>query len=97
MVYTEFLGEKQGLFKDFFFLYFDIEWHKVKIFQIRTWKGFTYCNTFPQEGTVPRVLQITENELCREHWNHEKTHFHDQQENLRTAVLSSFPLGKTLF
>ena len=56
-----------------------------------------YCNTFLQEGTVPRELQITENELCREHWNHEKTHFHDHQENLRTAVLSIFPLGKTLF
>ena len=56
-----------------------------------------YCNTFPQEGTVPRELQITENELCREHWNHEKTDFHDHQENLRTAVLSIFPLGKTLF
>ena len=31
---------------------------------------------------VPRVLQITENELCREHRNHiTKKHFHDHQEN----------------
>ena len=31
---------------------------------------------------VPRVLQITENELCREHRNHiKKNHFHDHQEN----------------
>ena len=27
----------------------------------------------PQEGTVPRVLQITEIDLCREHRNHKKT------------------------
>ena len=32
-------GGGQGLFYDFFSLYFDIEWHEVKIFQIRTWKG----------------------------------------------------------
>ena len=32
---------------------------------------------------VPRVLQITENELCREHRNHIKNkHFHDHQENV---------------
>ena len=31
---------------------------------------------------VPGVLQITENELCREHRNHiKKNHFHDHQEN----------------
>ena len=34
-------------------------------------------------GMVPRVLQITENELCREHRNHiKKKHFHDHQENV---------------
>ena len=59
--------------------------------------GFAYCNTFPQEGTVPWVPQITENKLCQEHWNNKKTHFHDNQENLRTAVLWFFPLRKTLF
>ena len=57
MVHTEFWGERsrtfQGLFKDFFSLSFDIEWHEVKTFQIHR---FAYCNTFPQEGTVPRVL-----------------------------------------
>ena len=32
---------------------------------------------------VPEVLQITENELCREHRNHiKKKHFHDHQENV---------------
>ena len=32
---------------------------------------------------VPGVLQITENELCREHRNHIKNkHFHDHQENV---------------
>ena len=59
--------------------------------------GFPYCTTFPQEGTVSRVLQITKNELCWEHWNHKKTHFHDNQENLCTAVLSIFPFCKTPF
>ena len=39
---------------------------------------------------------MMENELCREHWNHTKTHFPDYQENLRTAVLSICPLP-TLF
>ena len=29
---------------------------------------------------VPRVLQRMKNELCREHWNHKKTYFHDHQE-----------------
>ena len=57
MVHTEFWGERsrtfQGLFKDFFSLSFDIEWHEVKTFQIHR---FAYCNTFPQEGTVSRVL-----------------------------------------
>ena len=40
---------------------------------------------------------MMENELCREDWNHKKTHFPDYQENLRTAVLSICPLPKTLF
>ena len=30
--------------------------------------GFAYCNIFPQEGLVIRVIQILENELYREHW-----------------------------
>ena len=32
-----------------------------------------YCNTFHHYGTVHRVLQITKNELCRKHRNHQKT------------------------
>ena len=50
MVYTEFLflgGGEQGLFKDFFFLYFDIKWHEVKIFQIRTSKGVYLLQCLP--------------------------------------------------
>ena len=38
---------------------------------------------------VPRVLQITENELCREHRN-----LDDHQNNLCIAVLSIIPLRK---
>ena len=56
-----------------------------------------YCNTFPQEGTVPRELQITENELYREHWNHEKTHFHDHQENYVLLCFQSFLWAKHFF
>ena len=41
---------------------------------------------------VPRVLQITENELCREHRN-----LDDHQNNLCIAVLSIIPLRKTFY
>ena len=41
-----------------------MEWHEVKIFQIGG-GGFAFCNTFHQEGTVPRVFQKKENELCQ--------------------------------
>ena len=72
--------------------------------------GFAYCNTFPQVATVPRTLQITENELYQEHQNQEKTHFctitggNDMGWSLlwsptkfRIAVLPIFLLPKRLF
>ena len=42
-------------------------------FKFEVGVGFAHCNTFPQGGRVPRVPQITENELCQEHRNHKKT------------------------
>ena len=42
-------------------------------FKFEVGVGFAHCNTFPQGGRVPRVPQITENELCQEHRKHKKT------------------------
>ena len=71
IVHTNVFGKKsktfQGLFKDFFP---KIIWRKSWPLKWVDGGGFAYCNTFLHYGTVHRVLQITENELNREHRNH---------------------------
>ena len=66
-----FLEKNKGLFKDSFS---PITWSmKERPLKCTAGGGFAYCNTFLHWGMVPRVLQITENELCLEHRNHMKT------------------------